>query len=516
MSAALEAWYRSRWVKMGETWGRGGAFRVALLGFALALGACADSLEPRSSPRDAIQLPDAAYGAVGTPDSPEPSEDPRGLDAAIGGRGDFDADATSVDGGDRADAEVPAAGRCPEGDACDDQRACTVDDRCDAEGVCRGNLARGCLIERRCEPPGQLERGACEPVFDAHALVQTRCATTLSSNEPCNERDRCSLGSGFPGDEMCLLPPAHADGLQIRLGPETYGAAGAADYRLEPGASFEGSFLVPLLDGTEHFYKRIVVTSRLPMWWHAQLVADRMTPGVYRDDTCGGQTFKGSLGSGGSLVYNDMPRGDFPAELDGVGARIGPGSLCVHVHAFNDSDEPALLEQWYNLYFVDSEDVISRPIEFVEIRGGQDYAIADGVIEARTYSRVFGSDGQLTRLAVHHHAWTTRVTVWLNETPIADLRNQFGDPSVIPFDSSTQNHPVMLDGPGLVEGAHSGILPVQAGDTLTITCQVENLSGATLAFGHGPGQETCLLHGKAVGATFTEEPAHPVLPPKLP
>jgi hypothetical protein len=50
------------------------------------------------------------------------------------------------------------------------------------------------------------------------------------------------------------------------------------------------------------------------------------------------------------------------------------------------------------------------------------------------------------------------------------------------------------------DGAVSGILPVKAGDTLKIACQVDNTTNLPVQLGDDlSAQEMCVLYGSAVG-----------------
>ncbi len=71
----------------------------------------------------------------------------------------------------------------PAGTACDDENACTVDDACDDDGVCRG-AARVCDDENPCTDDG------CEP--------DSGCTHT-PNQAPCDDGDACTVGDVCQG-----------------------------------------------------------------------------------------------------------------------------------------------------------------------------------------------------------------------------------------------------------------------------------------------------------------------------
>jgi hypothetical protein len=68
------------------------------------------------------------------------------------------------------------------------------------------------------------------------------------------------------------------------------------------------------------------------------------------------------------------------------------------------------------------------------------------------------------------------------------------------YDTLTMNPPINTD--GMVDGAVSGQVPVEAGDTLKFSCFIENESDPTLLRFSNElyGGEMCNLWGSAVGS----------------
>ena len=92
----------------------------------------------------------------------------------------------------------PATGRCnderkPDGDACDDRRACTQTDKCLA-GVCSGSNPVVCRAPTQCE-----QEVVCDERFGTCHPVPKQDGTACSDGNACTAPDRCNSGQCLAG-----------------------------------------------------------------------------------------------------------------------------------------------------------------------------------------------------------------------------------------------------------------------------------------------------------------------------
>ena len=110
------------------------------------------------------------------------------------------------------------------------------------------------------------------------------------------------------------------------------------------------------------------------------------------------------------------------------------------------------------------------------------------------------SPARIIQLFGHRHAATYRYAAWLNDDLIYDSWD-WVESVTYNYDSLTQNPPI--DPSKMMDGGHSGILPVQNGDVLKYTCFVRNETENTLRFANELYTgEMCNLFGQSVGARF--------------
>src|SRR5690606_36437054 len=116
---------------------------------------------------------------------------------------------------------------CAAGAACDDGDPCTVDDACDAAGVCLGTpmacddgvtctsdqcvagecvhetMAGLCLADGACAATGTAAAGnpcrLCRPEGGVATLVDAPDGDTCSDGDQCTVGDSCQAGSCVPG-----------------------------------------------------------------------------------------------------------------------------------------------------------------------------------------------------------------------------------------------------------------------------------------------------------------------------
>src|SRR5688500_468913 len=72
-----------------------------------------------------------------------------------------------------------------------------------------------------------------------------------------NASDPCGLNSGWPGDDLCILPPAAGEGIQLHVGPKSYSdQAELEPYLLEPGKEDVRCFLARIPEGGFYYLRQ--------------------------------------------------------------------------------------------------------------------------------------------------------------------------------------------------------------------------------------------------------------------
>ena len=326
----------------------------------------------------------------------------------------------------------------------------------------------------------------------------------VSYATPCHgDPNPCNIDSGYPGDEYCLLPPAPEEGFQIHIGPKDYGdPAEIAKYLIEPNQEFNNSVLghIPLEEDV--WFNRINVQMRPGSHhWISSVIAGKPEERVYDGTSCEGAQQIGSIGGGQNLIYDNPPGGVQAPENEGLGRSLsGNSSLCMNLHAYNFTEEPALRELWINVYTVDESEVTQRG-RSIGVVGGFGLNVPPGASETLTYTQAFSEPGRIIQLYGHRHVWTPRFAVRLNDDLIYDSWD-WQESRVFNYDSLTENPP---PNPDLqVDGAVSGVLEVNAGDEVTFSCFIENESDITLRWANELYTgEMCNLWGTAVGTSLS-------------
>lgn len=323
----------------------------------------------------------------------------------------------------------------------------------------------------------------------------------VSYLKPCSsEPDPCKIASGWKGDEYCLLPPPPGEGIQIHIGLSDYkDMAEVAKYVIKPGEEFNNSVIAPIELTGERWWNRITAHMRPGSHhWISTVVDGKPEVKFYSDTSCGSAVSVGSLGGGQNLIYDNPPGGKPAPENEGLGRSLqGDSSLCMNLHAYNFTDQEQLREMWINLYFVD-EDKVTQRAQGIGMVGGLGLNLGPHQDKVQTYSGMFTAPGRIIQLFGHRHVWTPRFAVWLNEKLIYDSWS-WEESVTYNYDSLTMNP--ALNTAGKTDGAASGMVEFQTGDTLKFSCYIENTSDKTLRFSNELyNGEMCNLWGSAVGA----------------
>lgn len=322
---------------------------------------------------------------------------------------------------------------------------------------------------------------------------------TAGTADPC----KSGLKTPYLNDELCLEPPAEAQGFQMHFGP----AAGTdydnpdaiAPFLLQPGD--EGvlcqSAMTPNTDKefSQEQHIRIRSGTHHIIFWRAVQPVPDIPEGTLLPDNCRQNGYSFFVGSEAGLTDKggrlDIPlpgaTSAYGPEDVGVAQSIEPNTkVWIETHFVNTSEKPMLREVWANIVYADKAKVttVMDPIFWI---GGAAMNVPPGqrqVVPAGPAVPPKGaSDVRLMGIAGHVHAHTARESVFLNHADgtkelVYETFN-WAEPLFAQFDSVHQNPATGTVGR---DGARSGKLIFAPGDTMTWECEVNNTTQAALKF----------------------------------
>jgi hypothetical protein len=304
--------------------------------------------------------------------------------------------------------------------------------------------------------------------------------STESLTAPCN------LSSGYPGDDLCILPPAPRIGFQYHFGPSNYKDPNeVAKYLLQPGdektecAFLEGvntetayiqEYHSRLRPGSHHLLNYVQPTNGAPV--HISTAPEACSQPL---------NFRMLFGATSSKM--DVTRASPGPENDGLAVQLGPKQQVVlQLHVINATNQPILREAWANFRYADPSQVtqLADPIQFA---GGliSSIPVGETVINSGTAAVPANAapDFRLVAAIPHFHAHTTDFKVYATRAGVRQLiLEQFGtldipyEPYLVQYNSTTQN--TLPNEATRTRGAYSGILHLQPGDTIDWECTQTN------------------------------------------
>ena len=314
----------------------------------------------------------------------------------------------------------------------------------------------------------------------------------------------CNIKSGYPGDELCILPPPADKGFQMHYGPSNYDdPAEVAKYTLAPGGETTDCIFMDLPNDQEVYFNEYHGRMR-PNSHHMLLyVEDGDKPNSTEPGPCNQGTSTRNI-FGAQEMVTDVKGGESKApENVGLAVMLKPHLQgVVQVHFVNTSaTETILRETWANVVYIDKSEVkqLGDPIFFI---GGAFTTIpahSDHVTVAHaTVPSMAGAEG--IRLVIgtgHYHAHTIRFSAWktvggVKESLFEDY--DWHDPALMRFDSVKKND--TPDAEAGVAGGYSGIVQLYPGDRIDWECEVHNDSDIPLSFGNAVYEaEMCNMFG---------------------
>lgn len=450
---------------------------IAAAGALLAFGCSSDSeMAPGSDDMSLeMAMPSAMPGAAG---SAAPRQQPPGEPAS-------DDDSAP---GEPATPSEPAA-EPSEGNAGDPSDPTTA--FADLPEDCRGFEVRGLQHS----PGGDTLPNTCAP-FDR--LRNNPYAIRCVDADPAYE-------TGWPGDEMCILPPAPENGTQVAVTPASYESP-EDGFVLEPGEEVTDYYYTNAPNSEQHYFYR--VNSRMRAGSHHMI--NRMV--AEREDGWSATGSNGSFGGGGNSRSfpgaqrpdQDRPHGllEIPPENAGLGDVLEANQqFSLNLHHFNLTDEPTLREVWINIWYKPAGEVTEEIGGIAVFGNPADMNIAPGEHRVLHYQCDVPGPSRILTLNGHRHANTARFGVWLErngeEIPLYESFD-YNDMPTYNYDSISDN-PVPDREVG-IDGAFSGVLEVDAGDRIHFVCDVTNNNDVPLRFANEVQTgEMCILFGSRVG-----------------
>jgi hypothetical protein len=315
---------------------------------------------------------------------------------------------------------------------------------------------------------------------------------------PAGHADPCDppLDTGYANDELCLEPPDPSVGYQLHFGPEDHDNPDDLNrFLLMPET---GEDLTCVYDTTGNTEQRHIEAehSRLRSGTHHMIVwaapggnePNAPPDGTYAPSGC--SNFLGlfhtgaqsGLGADGGVLDIPLPLEDGQIVENSAGyARLVQARTSVNIdlHYVNTTGEPILKEAWINEIYADESEV-TKTLDPIFFLGGLSMNVMPKTTDIVGVDQcgvpATAPDGaEVMGISGHAHAHTSRISAWVNwsngSRELIYETYDWAEPLNAEFDS-IHNYPP--PGDGVNEGAHSGPLVLQPGDTFGWECEVTN------------------------------------------
>jgi|SoiMethySBSTD1v2_1073268.scaffolds.fasta_scaffold11636_6 hypothetical protein len=330
---------------------------------------------------------------------------------------------------------------------------------------------------------------------------------TQSPNNNPNGADPCNLNSGFKGDELCILPPAAGEGIQLHVGPSNYkDQAAVAPYLLGPGEENVKCYIARIPESGFYYLRQ---ENRMRSGSHHMLINLVQDDGRPEGPAAACDIGVGGLGSipGSQTPSRDFPEpGTMAPEDEGFARFLPAGALAAfQLHYVNTSPTETLLrEAWVNVYKMDEAEVKQRlQTVFLVADFATNIAPKSRATLVNEFTPNLTERTRLFQLTAHMHAHSENMTVWHHHAGQRELIYQSFDWAEP--DSATYNTVVKNAVPNATakqDGGTSGLRYIEPGDKLEWSCDVNNTLDTPIRFANEAyTAEMCLLAGAYVGET---------------
>ncbi len=296
----------------------------------------------------------------------------------------------------------------------------------------------------------------------------------------------CTLNTGYEGDDKCILPPPADKGYQLHIGPTDYKNPGT--YLMQPGQEETTDFPATSTNTTDQyfFYRQY----RLRPTTHHAIITAGGVGGIAGLGRIATANTSGEYPANGITAPEDM----------GVGIKLAAhSSIDVSFHTINTSPTPQLRELWINFWY--KTGVTQPATEWFNI-GNPVFSVPPHTkTTLGPYTCTVSGSGRLLWLYGHRHANNTRFTVTRIHGGQKDViydANKWEEPLLLNYSSLVTNP--APDIPNGIEGGWNGILPMQAGDQVQWSCDVNNTHDTALSFTEQTYLgEMCIVDAEGVG-----------------
>jgi hypothetical protein len=304
----------------------------------------------------------------------------------------------------------------------------------------------------------------------------------------------------FAGDQYCILPPPPDKGIQVGVHPQgtDYFAqvsdgdmsgydTDAPEWVLPPGGENTVNYRSGADNPEPHNYYRTYFRMRTGS--HHDIITLHEA-GKEREvwiENSGGEALPGLFdSSSGKLIASlggeQRPDDNTPVSLDKPKEDAGlylvwPANptILYNMHHFNVTDQDILKENWANLWW-EEDDATTRISWFMGLDLDQvsNLSVAPGETKDLHYTFAIDAPARMVRVFGHRHAWTSNFSSWIeHDDGKVDLIYQsfnWTDMPTYRYDSMAKNPPLNPDARS--DGATSGVLSLDKGDTLHFNCHI--------------------------------------------
>ena len=336
--------------------------------------------------------------------------------------------------------------------------------------------------------------------------------------DPTPTDNPCGLHTTFPGDDLCIPPPAENVGFQMHVGPDSYddpdvigavGADGRPVWTMAPGDERTQCFHLKTPNTRDIYYYEQQYRMR-PGSHHLIVSVSANANAAPGWGTCDGG-ITGAIG-GTQHSVEDYPAGGVAPEDANLARAVAPATpLDFQLHFFNAGEEPTLREVWVNFLYKEWVEGVTQNLGmlggFAQVSVAPHTSVQTGsTCKYENALRPSGmTEARVLSLFGHAHAHNTRFAVW---------KDSAGGTSEVVYDNydwaespqffyNTRVQNPVPDETTRKSGASSGLLTLGPGDQLRFQCDITNdLNTALRGSNEVYTGEMCNLFGSFVGPGF--------------